>query len=288
MKTPLSPIRLIILVFVVVFSSKLIAKDNPHAVIVIGTLHYSPELSMPLFTKELVRFGFDVTIVKGEGDPEGKDYRVLPGIEALAEADVAIFFCRFMTLDDYEFGYIHDYITSGKPVVGLRTATHSFKYPKGHKYFDWNEDFGRRAMGNPYIVHQSGTTECEILENKVPHPILSHVKQKTFTSTGSLYLTRLEPGVIPLVVGTGKGRSRLLNKPSGPLITSEIERDIIAWAWENEWGAKVFGTSFGDPGDFVEEAIVRILLNGVCWAVDHPLPAGNAKITTWKIQRADK
>jgi hypothetical protein len=262
-----------------------IASAKPRAVIVIGTQHYSPELSMPLFAGELERFGFEVTLVQCKGDPEKKDYRVLPGIEALAKADVAIFFCRFLTLDDYEFGYIHDYITSGKGFVGIRTATHSFLYPKGHKLEKWNEDFGRRAMGNPYIVHQSGTTECVVLETKNPHPILSNVKQKTFTSTGSLYLTRLEPGVIPLVVGTGKGTSRLLNKPSGPLITSEIEKDIVAWAWENEWGAKVFGTSFGDPGDFAEESIVRILVNGVCWAAGQPLPSADANITTWEIER---
>lgn len=262
-----------------------LAGDKPHAVIAVGTQHYSPERSMPLFAKELVRFGFEVTIVRGEGDPEKKDYRVLPGIEALAEADVALFFCRFMTLDDFEFGYIHDYVTSGKPFVGLRTATHAFLYPKGHKLFAWNEDFGRRAMGTPYIVHQSGTTDCEVINQFADHPVLSHVKKKTFTSTGSLYLTRLEPGVLPLVMGKGKGWSRVLLKPSGPLITSEIERDIVAWAWENEWGAKVFGTSLGDPGDFVDESVVRILLNGVCWAADHPFPAANARITTWEIER---
>ncbi|MGY8770061.1 MAG: ThuA domain-containing protein, partial [Pirellulales bacterium] len=48
------------------------AKDNekPHVVIVVGTLHYSPELTMPVFAKELERFGFRTTIVKGEGNPE--------------------------------------------------------------------------------------------------------------------------------------------------------------------------------------------------------------------------
>lgn len=240
---------------------------------------------MPLFAGELERFGFEVTIVIGEGDPERKDYRVLPGIEALAKADVAIFFCRYLTLDDYEFGFIHDYITSGKGFVGLRTATHSFRYPRGHKLFAWNEDFGRRAMGNPYLAHQLGTTDCEVLEKNAKHPVLSNVKPGKFTSTGPLYLTRLEPGVIPLVAGTGMGKSRLVNKPSGPLITSEIERDIVAWAWENEWGAKVFGTSFGDSGDFAVEPIVRILVNGVCWAAGQPLPAADAKITTWQIER---
>ena len=40
--------------------------DRPHAVIVVGTLHYSPELTMPVFAKELERFGFRTTVVMGK------------------------------------------------------------------------------------------------------------------------------------------------------------------------------------------------------------------------------
>ena len=46
--------------------------DRPHAVFVVGTLHYSPELTMPVFAKELERFGFRTTVVMGEGNPEKK------------------------------------------------------------------------------------------------------------------------------------------------------------------------------------------------------------------------
>lgn len=42
------------------------AERKPHAVIVVGTLHYSPELSMPVFAKELERFGFRTTVATGE------------------------------------------------------------------------------------------------------------------------------------------------------------------------------------------------------------------------------
>ena len=122
------------------------ADDRPHAVLVVGTLHYSPELTMPAFAKELERFGFRTTVVMGEGDPEKKTENVLPGIEALADADLAIFFMRFLKLSDEEWQPIEDYIKSGKPVIGLRTANHSFKYPKGHPRFKWNDGFGHRAL----------------------------------------------------------------------------------------------------------------------------------------------
>ena len=53
------------------------AEPKPHVVFVVGTLHYSPELSMPLFAQELERFGYRTTVVKGEGDPEKKKENVL-------------------------------------------------------------------------------------------------------------------------------------------------------------------------------------------------------------------
>ena len=78
-------------------------EKNPHAVLVVGTLHYSPELTMPVFAKELERFGFRTTVVMGQGNPEKKTKNVLPGIKALNDADVAIFFMRFLKLPDEEW-----------------------------------------------------------------------------------------------------------------------------------------------------------------------------------------
>ena len=71
------------------------AQAKPHVVLVSGTLHYSPELTLPAFAEELERFGFDTTVVIGRGDPEKQTSNVLPGIEALDDADTAIFLMRF-------------------------------------------------------------------------------------------------------------------------------------------------------------------------------------------------
>jgi len=261
---------------------------KPHAVLVVGTLHYSPELTMPVFAQELERFGFRTTVVMGEGDPEKKTENVLPGIEVLQEADVAIFFMRFLKLPDNEWQAIEDYLKSGKPVIGLRTANHSFKYDKSHPRFDWNDGFGRRALGTPYIVHQGGTTAIEVVPKHRSHPIMSHVTKTEWVSPGTLYLTRLEGGCIPLVTGTGRGKARLLEKGFGPIQVNASEADIVAWAWENEWGGKVFGTTLGHPGDFAESAFTRMLVNSVCWAVDKPLPGADVRISTWQIERVDK
>ncbi|MCO8123480.1 ThuA domain-containing protein [Stieleria sp. TO1_6] len=270
-------------------STAVAAEDTkPHVVIVVGTQHYSPELSMPLLAQELQRFGFRTTVVMGEGNPEKKTENVLPGIEVLSDADVAIFFMRFLKLPDDEWQPIEAYLRSGKPVIGLRTANHSFKYAPNHPRFSWNDDFGRRALGTPYIVHQSGATEISVIDKARKHPILTHVEKSNWESPGTLYLTRLEAGCIPLVIGTGTGKPRLLQKPFGPIMVNQSEADIVAWAWQNEWGGKVFGTTFGHPGDFAEESFVRMLVNAVHWSVDRPVPDADQTITTWEIERADR
>lgn len=276
------------LFILLLFPAASFAAPKPHAVLVAGTLHYSPELTLPLFAQELERFGFRTTVVRGEGDPEKKTENVLPGIGALADADVAIFFPRFLQLPDREWQPIEDYLKSGKPVIGLRTASHAFRYPKNHPRYNWNDDFGRRALGTPYIVHQTGTTEVSVIQKYKIHPIMSHVTKTQWVSPGTLYLTRLEGGCVPLLMGTGKGPFRLIEKEFGPIQVNESEADIVAWAWQNEWGGKVFGTSLGDPGDFAEESFTRMLVNSVCWAVGKPVPAADTKISTWTLKRVDK
>lgn len=273
-----------------VFFGVLHAEEDtrPHVVFVVGPPHYSPELTMPAFAKELERLGFRTTIVSGDERSEKKTENVLPGIEALADADLAVFFMRFLKLPDAEWQPIEDYLKSGKPVIGLRTASHAFKYPKGHPRFEWNEGFGTRALGSPYIVHQSGTTKIEVIKENASHPIMSNVPDKEWVSRGTLYLAHLGEGAIPLVNGSGKGKVRVIKKSFGKVDVKVQETAPVAWAWKNEWGGKVFGTSFGHPGDFSEPSFTRMLVNAVCWTVDKPVPSPETKIKTWDIQRADK
>ena len=278
-------------IIISVSSSRFATADDgpkPHAAFILGTLHYSPELTMPVFAEELERFGFRTTLIRGEGDPEKKTKNVLPNLGELENADVVVFFSRFMQLPDEEWQIVEDYLRSGKAVIGLRTANHSFRYGKNHPRYDWNVDFGRRALGTPYILHQSSATDIKVVAENLDHPIMSHVSKREWVSPGTLYLARLEPGCVPLVVGTGKGKARYLKRQFGEMDVKEIETAPVAWAWKNEWGGKSFYTSFGHPGDFAEESFNRMLLNAICWSVDHPLPAKDAKINTWKIERVDK
>ena len=229
---------------------------------------------MPLLAKVMEEeFGFRTTVLLPNGNPEqNKNGEGIPGLEVLAKADVAIFFMRFLALEDDQFNMIADYISSGKPVVGFRTSTHAFKYPKDHPKAIWNNEFGRRVLRTSYIVHQTGATQVEIINKHRNHPILNGIRETTFTSPGSLYLTRLEPGCIPLALGTGHRKGeRLVENDFGSFYIEETEKDIIAWAWENHWGGRVFSTSLGHLGDFAVEPAMRLLVNGICWAAGQPI-----------------
>jgi type 1 glutamine amidotransferase len=265
------------------------AADKPHAVFVVGTRHYSPQNSMPVLAGELERHGFRTTVVLPKGDPEQNKNGVgLPGLEALRDADVAVFFMRFLTLADDQFQHVMDYVQSGKPVVGLRTSTHAFLYAQEHPNFPWNNYFGYSVLGTSYVSHLSGETDCRIVERHRDHPVLTGVRGEQFRSTGSLYLTSLQPGCVPLVLGAGRGAAgRVVESQFGTRYIDETETDIVAWTWRNRWGGRVFCTSFGHVGDFGVEPIMRILINGICWAADRPVPPAGAKINTFHVEEEE-
>ena len=266
------------------------AADKPHAVFVVGTTHYSPQNSMPVLAKELERFGFRTTVILPKGDPEqNKNDIGLPGLETLSDADVAIFFMRFLALPDDQFKHVMDYVESGKPVVAFRTSTHAFLYPEDHANFRWNNDFGRYVLGTRYMAHLRNETDCRIVERHKDHPVLNSVANEPFRSAGSLYLTNLQPGCVPLVLGAGQGSAgRLVEGRFGTYYIGETATDIVVWTWQNQWGGRVFCTSFGPVGDFGVEPIMRISINGICWAAGQPLPLPDAKINTFHIEDAEK
>lgn len=258
---------------------------EPHAVIVVGTHHYSPEQTMPQLARVLERIGFRVSVLLPEGDPEDNANGVgIHGLEVLGRADVAVFFMRFLALSDEQFAAVELYVRSGRPVVGLRTSTHAFRYPKNHPRFEWNTRFGRDVLGTRYVAHQSGATECQVVPSQCKHPILVGLGEECFVSGGSLYLTALQPGCVPLVLGTGqRDRPRLIESPFGTFYLPQRATDIVAWTWQNRYDARVFGTSLGHPADFAGTATMRVILNGIRWSAGlAPLGVGS-EVPTFQV-----
>src|ERR1700688_289230 len=101
-------------------------------VFVSGDEEYRSEEGLPQLAKILaVRHGFHCTVLfaidpkDGTIKPDQQDN--IPGLEALGSADLMVILTRFRDLPDDQMKHIVDYVESGKPIVGMRTATHAFQ-----------------------------------------------------------------------------------------------------------------------------------------------------------------
>src|SRR5688572_6274182 len=121
--------------------------EGKHVVFIAAEESYRSEESMPLMARILSsRHGFKCTVLfavdpkDGTINPMVKDH--IPGLEALETADLLVAFFRWRELPDEQMKRILDYTESGKPIVGLRNATHPFKYAKrpGSPYAKWSSD----------------------------------------------------------------------------------------------------------------------------------------------------
>src|SRR5687767_12947094 len=136
-----------------------------HIVLVSGDEEYRSEEALPQLAKILAtHHGFKCTVLfaidpkTGLVNPMQKDN--IPGLEALSTADLMIIFTRFRDLPDEQMKHIVDYVESGRPIIGVRTATHAFQIPRGKTFsrfgFDnreWDGGFGRQVLGETWLNH---------------------------------------------------------------------------------------------------------------------------------------
>ena len=253
-------------------------KKNAHVVFVTGDDEYRSEITMPFIAELLGRqrdVKFKSTVlyaanpVTGQRNP--KYQKNIEGLEALKKADIAVFFTRFRALPDEQLKMILDYVNSGKPIVGLRTSTHAFRYPKGHKNFKYNNQFGIDVFGQRWITHHGhkSTTEVSIVPAARRHPILRGIYGSFSCSSWLYHVEPLVGDCKPLLTGKAVNSNKLKNQDKYPLVQP------VAWT-KTYKGARVFFTTLGHPKDFEEYAVRRLLINGIYWALGVEVPHGGA------------
>ena len=102
-----------------------------HIVLISGDEEYRSEEGLPQLAKILAKHhGFKCTVLFAIDPKDGTinpNYtHHIPGLEALEKADLMVILTRFRDLPDSEMKYIVDYVESGRPIIGMRTATHAF------------------------------------------------------------------------------------------------------------------------------------------------------------------
>ena len=242
---------------------------KPLVVFVCGDHEYSGENTLPLLAAVLEKqYGFRTKVLKSFPDQNAE--RDIPGLEILAEADLAVFFLRWRLLPADQVAHIEAYLKSGKPIMGFRTSTHSFNYPNTDPLVAYN-GFAERAFGAPpgwggpsqhtHYGHNA-STDATIIADKVKHPILTGVDPAFHVRS---WLYRVLPDY------PAKGTDWLLMgkavNPDKPAVDQPI-----AWTWENQYKGKVFFTTMGHPEDFSVESFQRLVVNAVHWELGLKVP----------------
>jgi type 1 glutamine amidotransferase len=265
-------------------------------VLIAGDEEYRSEETMPQFAKILSeRHGFH-TIVLFAIDP--KDGTIcpnvtdnIPGLENLKQADLVIMLIRWRNLPDDQMKAIVDYAESGKPLIGMRTATHPFnltggsylKYTWNSKEPDYEGGFGRQVFGETWISHHGEHgkqgTRGVVAAGQENHPILRGIEPGAIFGPTDVYGVRLPlPGdSMPLVLGQV---TETLEPDSKP-VDGAKNSPMMPVAWTRSYrgaagkSARIFTTTMGASQDFANEGARRMLVNAVYWALgmERKIPA---------------
>ncbi len=107
------------------------AGNGRHIVLISGDEEYRSEEGLPMLGRMLsTHHGFRCTVLFAV-DPETGIVNPtvntnIPGTENLDDADLMLIQTRWRFLPDEQMAPIDRYLKAGKPVIGLRTATHAF------------------------------------------------------------------------------------------------------------------------------------------------------------------
>ena len=273
-----------------------------NVVLVSGDEEYRSEEALPQLAKILAkRHGFHCTVLFATNDQGIIDPNVnnnIPGLEALKTADLLVIFTRFRNLPDSQMKYIDEYVQSGRPIIGLRTATHAFdikpgssylRYSWGSKEKGWEQGFGRQILGETWISHHGHhaveSTRGLIAKGAESHPILRGIKDGEIWGPTDVYGVRLPlPGDSqPLVMG----QVLVGMKPDDKPVQGTKNDPMMPIAWVKTYkgaeGAtgKVFTTTMGASQDLLNEGVRRLLVNATYWATgleDKIDPKGSVEI----------
>jgi hypothetical protein len=259
-----------------------------HIVLVSGDEEYRSEEALPQLGKILARrHGFRCTVLfavdprDGTINPNRNDN--IPGLEALRTADLMVIATRFRNLPEEQMRHVVTYVESGRPVIGLRTATHAFNIPRGKPYSrysyqskEWDGGFGRQVLGETWINHHgkhgSQSTRGIIPRAAESHPIVRGIKDGDIWGPTDVYEVRLPLpwDSRPLVLGQVlKGM-----KPTDPPVAGKQNNPMMPVAWVKTFQAplgktaRVVTTTMGASQDFASEGLRRLVVNACFWALE--------------------
>jgi type 1 glutamine amidotransferase len=276
-----------------------------HIVLISGDEEYRSEEALPQLGKILAkRHGFDCRVLFAIDPKTGKispnNRQNIPGIESIKDADLIVVFTRWRDLPDDQLQIIEEYLKAGKPVVGIRTATHAIKPDRSDFKWahlsdtyhgdekEWEGGFGRVVLGEHWISHHGKhkheSTRGIIAPGAADDPILRGIHDAEIWGSTDVYGVRLPlPGDSkPLVLGqviARKGkydesdRFYGMRPDDGPAVGGTKNDPMMPIAWKKTYelpGGKpgrAFCSTIGASVDLTNQAVRRLLINAVYWGL---------------------
>lgn len=228
---------------------------RPHVVMLIAEDEYATAETLPAFASEALGKDFRVSLLFGSDT----ERNLIPGMEVVQDADVLIISVRRRILPREDLALVKEFVAAGKPVIGIRTASHAFDIRDGEvpaNMDDWKlldaEVFGGNYHGHHGNQLKSTVTLTEPEEGSDSEALLRHIDSSRFPQGGSLYENEpLASGAVPVAFAEIEG----------------LPREPVAWTFKRGDGGKSFYTSLGHVDDFANPAFKQLLVNSIYWAV---------------------
>lgn len=209
--------------------------DPLRVCILSGCPTYNSELSLPPF-QEWLEQSYNVRCTR----VSRRAVDDLPGLERLDDCDVALVFFKRMELRGAQLERFKKYVTSGRPIVAVRTASHAVQ--------TWL-DFDREVLGGNYHMHydKGPVTTVQVAAEAKNHPVLRGVE--IARASEPLYKNQGHATDVQVLL-----RGSI---PGGPV-------EDVAWVREFK-GGRVFYTSLGGEETFQQPGFRRLLANALHW-----------------------
>lgn len=241
--------------------------DRPVVSFIMAESEYRANQRLPEFAHELLlKKNVNCEFALGKPIMEGEGRHNIENLQILKDTDLAVFFIRRRALEPKKMELIKNYVSSGKPVLGIRTASHAFD-PKGNVpregggievakgevddfLSNWTE-FDAEVLGGNYQGHHGHLkegTEVSLVPGIAGHPLLQGVSLEGFNSPNWLYKNSplRSENVQVLLLGT------VPEQPSEPVL----------WVNENNYGKAVY-TSLGHWDDWKIKSFKNLMFNTV-------------------------
>ncbi|HET6542859.1 MAG TPA: ThuA domain-containing protein, partial [Chryseolinea sp.] len=228
---------------------------RPVVAFVIADNEYHSNQTLPQFAHQLLLTkGVNCEFATGKPIAEGEGVHNIENMQVLNDADLAVVFVRRRALPEEEMKLLKDYVSAGKPVLGIRTASHAFDAKKNvpreggglvasttqvsEMLAQWPE-FDQDVLGGNYQGHYGNMKEgivFSVAPGMENHPILKGVSPKGFVGpvapSESLYKNRPLRSDNIQVLLTGS----IPNEPAEPVLwVNHLDKGNVVYTSMGHW-----------------------------------------------------